>query len=73
MLLMSHCHTHACSFIFITTHQSARGEDTRPLDTDRSKGRQKSVGAEINWGVRFTEQGQAHRFIVQLAGEVRCL
>ncbi|KAJ3296359.1 deoxycytidyl transferase [Borealophlyctis nickersoniae] len=47
-------------------HNYARGIDNRPLE---NKGRQ-SVGAEVNWGVRFETQEQVDTFLEELCGEV---
>ncbi|KAI8621347.1 hypothetical protein BC830DRAFT_1094670 [Chytriomyces sp. MP71] len=47
-------------------YQFCRGVDTRSLE---NKPRQ-SVGAEVNWGVRFQTLQEAHTFLRELAGEV---
>ncbi|KAJ3153687.1 deoxycytidyl transferase [Geranomyces michiganensis] len=47
-------------------HRACRGIDTRELE---NKPRQ-SVGAEINWGVRFETQEQVEKFFFELTDEV---
>ncbi|MPC44371.1 DNA repair protein REV1 [Portunus trituberculatus] len=44
-----------------------RGIDTRTLKRDHVR---KSVSAEVNYGIRFTCQNDAHKFISELATEV---
>jgi nucleotidyltransferase/DNA polymerase involved in DNA repair len=46
---------------------AARGEDDRVVTPIKAR---KSVGAEVNWGIRFTTMQQAHAFLVQLGAEV---
>lgn len=45
----------------------ARGTDERPLTTFKQR---KSVGVDVNWGIRFTELGQLHKFLQQLTVEL---
>ncbi|KAJ3063325.1 deoxycytidyl transferase [Podochytrium sp. JEL0797] len=47
-------------------HQFCRGIDTRPLE---NKPRQ-TVGAEINWGIRFQTLPETHTFLLQLTNQV---
>eukprot|EP00127_Corallochytrium_limacisporum_P006907 Clim_evm22s237 gene=Clim_evmTU22s237 len=47
--------------------EMARGIDKRPLKTIQER---KSVSAEINWGVRFTEDHQVEKFLRDLSAEV---
>ncbi|KAJ3166989.1 deoxycytidyl transferase [Geranomyces variabilis] len=47
-------------------HRACRGMDARELE---NKPRQ-SVGAEINWGVRFETQEQVEKFLLDLTEEV---
>ncbi|KAJ3291053.1 hypothetical protein HDU79_002721 [Rhizoclosmatium sp. JEL0117] len=47
-------------------YQFCRGIDTRPLE---NKTRQ-SVGAEVNWGVRFQTMDEAYAFVRELSQEV---
>lgn len=48
--------------------ERCRGEDPRRVAPEL--GGPKSLGAEVNWGVRFDEQGQVERFLQELAEEV---
>lgn len=48
-------------------HAYARGEDDRPLKTAHQR---KTVGAEVNWGIRFQADHEAAEFLEKLAGEV---
>ena len=50
-----------------TMYNFSRGMDTRELVEDRQR---KSVGAEVNWGIRFETQEQVKRFLYDLAAEV---
>ncbi|KAJ3329832.1 deoxycytidyl transferase [Blyttiomyces sp. JEL0837] len=43
-----------------------RGIDKRPL----SNKKRQSIGAEVNWGIRFETADQAEKFLLELAGEV---
>jgi len=45
----------------------ARGKDDRPLVSVQPR---KTVGAEVNWGIRFEEESQVHKFLNDLAAEV---
>jgi len=45
----------------------ARGKDDRPLVSVQPR---KTVGAEVNWGIRFEEETQVHKFLKDLAAEV---
>ncbi|KAJ3026470.1 UNVERIFIED_CONTAM: hypothetical protein HDU68_005602 [Siphonaria sp. JEL0065] len=47
-------------------YQFARGIDTRPLE---NKARQ-SIGAEINWGIRFQTPQEVQTFLAELTHEV---
>lgn len=47
--------------------QYARGQDDRTLQFRKIR---KSIGAEVNWGVRFADTTQAHAFLRKLAAEV---
>ncbi|KAJ3415917.1 deoxycytidyl transferase [Chytridiales sp. JEL 0842] len=44
-----------------------RGVDNRPLQNPVRQ----SVGAEINWGVRFEHESQVEKFVMELAEEVQ--
>ncbi|XP_022099983.1 DNA repair protein REV1-like isoform X2 [Acanthaster planci] len=44
-----------------------RGIDNRPIRAERER---KSVSAEINYGIRFTQNSEATRFVSELAEEV---
>ncbi|KAJ4444916.1 hypothetical protein ANN_06715 [Periplaneta americana] len=48
-------------------YQHCRGEDNRPLNFGHQR---KSVSAEVNYGIRFTNQQEATIFLRQLAEEV---
>jgi nucleotidyltransferase/DNA polymerase involved in DNA repair len=48
-------------------YRHCRGEDDRALNFDYQR---KSVSAEVNYGIRFTNQEEADAFLKQLAGEV---
>lgn len=48
-------------------HNSCRGIDPRPLETDPVR---KSVAADVNWGMRFSQDDQVFDFIPKLAHEV---
>lgn len=45
----------------------SHGRDARPVEPPKPR---KSVGAEVNWGVRFDDDEAAARFLDELAGEV---
>ncbi|KAJ3027476.1 deoxycytidyl transferase [Rhizophlyctis rosea] len=47
-------------------HSYSRGIDTRTLQNPERK----SIGAEVNWGVRFETQGEVEKFMGELCGEV---
>mmetsp|Transcript_4773 Transcript_4773/g.17145 ORF Transcript_4773/g.17145 Transcript_4773/m.17145 type:complete len:1134 (+) Transcript_4773:58-3459(+) len=47
--------------------QYARGVDNRPIEPNAKR---KSVGAEVNWGVRFRDERDALKFIEDVAVEV---
>ena len=53
-------------------HARARGIDTRTLTSSLNGGgaARQTVGAEINWGVRFETEQQARKFVADLAAEV---
>jgi len=44
-----------------------RGIDGRKVETQQTR---KSVGAEVNWGIRFNHEAEAIKFIEDLCGEV---
>lgn len=50
-----------------TLHQYSRGIDNRPLTYDQVR---KSVSAEVNYGIRFTEEHELNKFLNQLCNEV---
>lgn len=50
-----------------TMYKLARGNDERQLQYRKER---KSIGAEVNWGVRFADNDQLVTFVKQLAGEV---
>lgn len=45
-----------------------RGIDGRKVETQQTR---KSIGAEVNWGVRFNHEAEAIKFIKDLCGEVQ--
>ncbi|KAK9810528.1 hypothetical protein WJX72_012236 [[Myrmecia] bisecta] len=45
----------------------AHGRDDRPVDPPKAR---KSVGAEVNWGIRFGSDADSDKFLDELAGEV---
>eukprot|EP00850_Spirogloea_muscicola_P002658 SM000010S04296 [mRNA] locus=s10:703471:709607:- [translate_table: standard] len=45
----------------------ARGEDNRPVQAAQDR---KSIGAEVNWGVRFKSEMDGHNFLEGLVREV---
>ncbi|CAM9313766.1 unnamed protein product, partial [Heterosigma akashiwo] len=47
--------------------EMARGRDARPLEGAAPR---KSVGADVNYGMRFTERAEVERFLRQLCAEV---
>ncbi|XP_070561511.1 DNA repair protein REV1-like isoform X2 [Ptychodera flava] len=49
-------------------HQFCRGIDNRPIRVEQER---KSVSAEINYGIRFTEDSDAEKFIGELSEEVQ--
>ena len=50
-----------------TLYNFARGIDDRPLAGIQPR---KTVGAEVNWGIRFEEEPQVAKFLTDLAAEV---
>jgi hypothetical protein len=48
--------------------QMAHGRDLRVVQTPKPR---KSLGAEVNWGIRFRNQQDADQFLLRLSGEVR--
>lgn len=50
-----------------TLHQYCRGIDNKPLVYDQIR---KSVSAEVNYGIRFTETAELDAFLKQLCAEV---
>lgn len=50
-----------------TLHQYCRGIDHKPLAYDKVR---KSVSAEVNYGIRFTEEHELDAFLDQLCNEV---
>ena len=50
-----------------TLHNFCRGVDDRRIQTEKVR---KSVSAEINYGMRFTEAAQPEHFLLDLAQEV---
>ncbi|KAI9145826.1 hypothetical protein BKA69DRAFT_1045779 [Paraphysoderma sedebokerense] len=50
-----------------TLFNFVRGIDDRQLNESTAR---KSVGAEVNWGIRFEEQSQVDKFMVELSEEV---
>lgn len=40
--------------------QHAHGIDNRPVEPPKAR---RSVGAEVNWGVRFSSDADAHKFL----------
>jgi hypothetical protein len=46
----------------------AHGRDLRVVQTPKPR---KSLGAEVNWGIRFRNQQDADVFLLKLSGEVR--
>ncbi|KNC96285.1 uncharacterized protein SPPG_08437 [Spizellomyces punctatus DAOM BR117] len=47
-------------------YNACRGIDMRPLENNPRQ----SVGAEVNWGIRFTTQDQVEHFIRELSQEI---
>jgi nucleotidyltransferase/DNA polymerase involved in DNA repair len=45
----------------------AHGRDLRVVQTPKPR---KSLGAEVNWGIRFRNQQDADVFLLKLSGEV---
>jgi DNA repair protein REV1 len=45
----------------------AHGRDNRVVQTPKPR---KSLGAEVNWGIRFRNQQDADTFLLKLSGEV---
>ena len=45
----------------------AHGRDHRVVQTPKPR---KSLGAEVNWGIRFRNQQDADQFLLKLSGEV---
>lgn len=50
-----------------TLYNHCRGIDNRELDSEHKR---KSVSAEVNYGIRFTKQEEAEKFLKQLSNEV---
>jgi DNA repair protein REV1 len=50
-----------------TLHRFARGIDHRPLVLENER---KSVGVDLNWGLRFETQPQVDRFVRELVAEL---
>lgn len=50
-----------------TLHSFLRGKDERRLEPDKAR---KSVSAEINYAIRFTDQAEADAYMANLASEV---
>ena len=48
-------------------YNTCRGNDTRALETNKLR---KSLGADVNYGVRFNEYKQIQKFITDIASEV---
>ncbi|KAL5013110.1 hypothetical protein ScPMuIL_007380 [Solemya velum] len=48
-------------------YKYCRGEDYRPIKMDQER---KSVSAEVNYGIRFTKESEADKFLSELSGEV---
>jgi len=48
-------------------YRACRGQDDRPVVPQTTR---KSVGAEVNWGVRFSQEEQVEVFVDRLAVEV---
>ena len=59
--------THLGNKVGETLYHFARGEDDRPLASLQPR---KTVGAEVNWGIRFEEEAQVVKFLGDLATEV---
>ncbi|KAJ2805178.1 deoxycytidyl transferase, partial [Coemansia helicoidea] len=51
----------------VVLHNFSHGIDDRALESDRLR---QAFGADIGWGVRFSNQGDADEFVVRLAEEV---
>ncbi|XP_028656450.2 DNA repair protein REV1 [Erpetoichthys calabaricus] len=51
-----------------TLYRFCRGLDDRPVKTDRQR---KSVSAEINYGIRFTQASEAEGFLLDLSDEIQ--
>ncbi|XP_022215367.2 DNA repair protein Rev1 [Drosophila obscura] len=51
----------------LTLHQNCRGIDLRPLVYEQQR---KSVSAEVNYGIRFTNASECETFLRQLSAEV---
>ena len=47
------------------TREAAHGKDDRPVEPMKMR---RSVGAEVNWGIRFTCEADADTFLDSLAG-----
>lgn len=52
----------------LSLYKHCRGEDNRQLNSEHSR---KSVSAEVNFGIRFTNQEEADNFLKELACEVQ--
>ena len=46
----------------------AHGRDSRAVEPPKPR---RSLGAEVNWGIRFRNQQEADAFLAELAGEVQ--
>eukprot|EP00898_Chlorokybus_atmophyticus_P005090 jgi/Chlat1/5582/Chrsp369S05362 len=51
----------------VMLYQYARGVDNRELKAEQQR---KSIGADVNWGVRFTRDDEVSKFIEDIAKEV---
>lgn len=49
-------------------YRFCRGLDDRPVRTEKER---KSVSAEINYGIRFTQPREAEAFLLSLSGEIQ--
>ena len=50
-----------------TLYNACRGIDNRPIETNRQR---KSLGVDLNYGIRFVERRQVDTFVHQVAAEV---
>ncbi|MGH0122133.1 UNVERIFIED_CONTAM: hypothetical protein FKN15_060557 [Acipenser sinensis] len=51
-----------------TLYRFSRGLDDRPVKTEKER---KSVSAEINYGIRFTQTAEAEAFLLNLSEEIQ--